>query len=195
MTNGKNSFLQVVKLPNVRGRVRYISDPKRQENLYATFTNVESKYWIYLSKENQKDFRKSGTDGKCIEARELIIMLPPSLIQYDPDMLLKYFSANFVEKYDVAVTSALHHNKAKINLHIHLIFSERQAFDVPEKKIAARNGSMTKTENTSELRKRSWMNVERFGRDAGSLRREKFMKPISSNRKTRNSSPRSLRKK
>ena len=34
----KNSFLQVVKLPNVRGRVRYISDPKRQENLYATFT-------------------------------------------------------------------------------------------------------------------------------------------------------------
>ena len=127
MTNGKNSFLQVVKLPNVRGRVRYISDPKRQENLYATFTNVESKYWSYLSKEDQKDFRKSGTEGKCIEARELIIMLPPSLIQYDPDMLLKYFSAKFVEKYDVAVVSALHHNKAKTNLHIHLIFSERQA--------------------------------------------------------------------
>lgn len=111
MTNGKNSFLQVVKLPNVRGRVRYISDSKRQENLYATFTNVELKYWIYLSKENQKDFRKSGTEGKCIEARELIIMLPPSLIQYDPDMLLKYFSAKFVERYDVAVASALHHNK------------------------------------------------------------------------------------
>lgn len=139
MTNGKNSFLQVVKLPNVRGRVRYISDPKRQENLYATFTNVEPKYWTYLSKENQEDFRKSGTEGKCIEARELIIMLPPSLIQYDPDMLLKYFSAKFVEKYDVAVVSALHHNKAKTNLHIHLIFSERQAFDVPERKIAARN--------------------------------------------------------
>ena len=138
MTNGKNSFLQVVKLPNVRGRVRYISDPKRQENLYATFTNVESKYWTYLSKENQKDFRKSGTDGKCIEARELIIMLPPSLIQYDPDMLLKYFFAKFVEKYDVAVASALHHNKAKTNLHIHLIFSERQELDVPERKIAER---------------------------------------------------------
>ena len=139
MTNGKNSFLQVVKLPNVRGRVRYISDPKRQENLYATFTNVESKYWTYLSKENQEDFRKSGTEGKCIEARELIIMLPPSLIRYDPDMLLKYFSAKFVEKYDVAVAGALHHNKPKTNLHIHLIFSERQAFDVPERKIAARN--------------------------------------------------------
>ena len=41
MTNGKNSFLQVVKLPNVRGRVRYISDSKRQENLYATFIIIE----------------------------------------------------------------------------------------------------------------------------------------------------------
>lgn len=139
MTNGKNSFLQVVKLPNVRGRVRYISDPKRQENLYATFTNVESKYWTYLSKENQEDFRKSGTEGNCIEARELIIMLPPSLIQYNPDMLLKYFSAKFVERFDVAVASALHHNKRKTNLHIHLIFSERQAFEMPEEKIASRN--------------------------------------------------------
>ena len=75
MTNGKNSFLQVVKLPNVRGRVRYISDPKRQENLYATFTNVESKYWTYLSKENQKDFRKSGTDGKCSLSPKVIYIV------------------------------------------------------------------------------------------------------------------------
>ncbi|MDM8126606.1 hypothetical protein [Mediterraneibacter glycyrrhizinilyticus] len=195
MTNGKNSFLQVVKLPNVRGRVRYISDPKRQENLYATFTNVESKYWSYLSKENQKDFRKSGTDGKCIEARELIIMLPPSLIQYNPDMLLKYFSAKFVEKYDVAVASALHHNKAKTNLHIHLVFPKDKRSMFRKERLLQGICSMMKTENTSEQRKRSWMNVERSGRDAGSLRREKFMKPIFSNRKTRNSSPKSLRKK
>ena len=185
----------MVKLPNVRGRVRYISDPKRQENLYATFTNVESKYWTYLSKENQEDFRKSGTEGKCIEARELIIMLPPSLIQYDPDMLLKYFSAKFVEKYDVAVSSALHHNKAKTNLHIHLIFSERQAFDVPEERLLQGICFTMKMENTYGRRKRFWMNVERSSRDAGSLKREKFMKPIFSNQKTRNSSPRSLRKK
>lgn len=51
MTNGKNSFLQVVKLPNVRGRVRYISDPKRQENLYATFTNVERNIGLTCQKK------------------------------------------------------------------------------------------------------------------------------------------------
>ena len=139
MANGKNCFIQTVKLPHVRGRVRYISDPKRQENLYATYSNVDPKFWRYLSKENQADFIRSGTKGKCIEARELIIMLPPSLIGYDHDILLKYFTAKFVEKYDVAVASALHHNKRKTNLHIHLIFSERQAFEMPEEKIASRN--------------------------------------------------------
>ena len=37
------------------------------------------------------------------------------------------------------MASALHHNKRKTNLHIHLIFSERQAFETPEEKIASRN--------------------------------------------------------
>ena len=56
MANGKNCFIQTVKLPHVRGRVCYISDPKRQENLYATYSNVDPKFWRYLSKENQADF-------------------------------------------------------------------------------------------------------------------------------------------
>ena len=139
MTNGKNCFIQTVKLPHVRGRVRYISDPKRQENLYAAYTSADPKFWQYLSKENQADFARSGTEGKCIEARELIIMLPPGLIHYDHDTLLKYFTAKFVERYGVAVASALHHNKRKTNLHIHLIFSERKAYDEPVEKIASRN--------------------------------------------------------
>ena len=107
MANGKNCFIQTVKLPHVRGRVRYISDPKRQENLYAAYTSADLKFWQYLSKENQADFARSGTEGKCIEARELIIMLPPGLIHYDHDTLLKYFTAKFVERYGVAVASAL----------------------------------------------------------------------------------------
>lgn len=139
MSNGKHSFVRMTKLNNVRGRVNYITDLKRQENLYATFTNVPRKCWYYLAKENQRDFCNSGTTGKCIEARELIIMLPPSLIEYDHDKLLKYFTTVFAEKYDVACQSALHHNKTKTNLHIHLIFSERKALEEPERKIAKRN--------------------------------------------------------
>lgn len=139
MSNGNHSFVSMVKLKNVRGRVNYITDLKRQENLYATCTNVPKKCWYHLAKENQRDFRNSGTTGKCIEARELIIMLPPSLIEYDHEAILKYFTGVFAEKYDVACQSALHHNKTKTNLHIHLIFSERKALEEPEQKIAKRN--------------------------------------------------------
>lgn len=139
MSNGNHSFVRMVKLKNVRGRVNYITDLKRQENLYATCTNVPKKCWYHLAKENQRDFRNSGTTGKCIEARELIIMLPPSLIEYDHEAILKYFTGVFAEKYDVACQSALHHNKTKTNLHIHLIFSERKALEEPEQKIAKRN--------------------------------------------------------
>ncbi len=32
---------------------------------------------------------KSGTEGKCIEARELIIALPESFTEYQPDRLLQ----------------------------------------------------------------------------------------------------------
>lgn len=139
MSNGKHSFVQMTKLHNVRGRVDYITNPKRQENLYATYTNVPKKYWYHLAKENQWDFSHSGSGGRCIEARELIIMLPPSLIEYDHETLLKYFTGRFAEKYGVDCQSALHHNKAKTNLHIHLIFSEHKALGEPERKIARRN--------------------------------------------------------
>ena len=40
--------------------------------------------------------------------------------------MLKYMTSVFLEKYDVGCCAALHHNKSKTNLHIHLIFSENE---------------------------------------------------------------------
>ena len=140
IVNRRNhSFVMESKLHDVKGRVDYISSPKRQENLYAVFSNVEENYWDLLADQNQRDFAKSGTEGTCIEARELIIMLPPSLIEYDHELLLKYLTSVFLEKYDVGCCAALHHNKSKTNLHIHLIFSEREIRQEVERKIASRN--------------------------------------------------------
>ena len=139
MNRRNHSFVMESKLHDVKGRVDYISSPKRQENLYAVFSNVEDHYWDLLSDQNQRDFAKSGTEGTCIEARELIIMLPPSLIEYDHELLLKYIISVFLEKYDVGCCAALHHNKSKTNLHIHLIFSEREIRQEVERKIASRN--------------------------------------------------------
>lgn len=62
------------------------------------------------AKCNQEEFEKSGTNGKCIEARELMIALPERFINYDNDYLLKRMADKFKEKYGVERFAALHHN-------------------------------------------------------------------------------------
>ena len=68
----KNSllFIRMSKLPNVKGRIGYISSPDRQENLYATYQTADEEFWKNLAFESQQEFRRFGTEGKCIEARE-----------------------------------------------------------------------------------------------------------------------------
>lgn len=135
----RNSFIQMSKLPNVKGRISYISSKARQENLYAVYETTDRKFWTELARCNQEEFEKSGTKGNCIEARELIIALPESFVEYEPDKLLKLFTEHFKQNYGVECISALHHNKRKTNYHIHLIFSERKLLDEPVEKIATRN--------------------------------------------------------
>lgn len=128
------------KLPDVRGRITYISSYAKQENLYAVYETAYRHYWTELAKCNQQEFQKSGTEGKCIEEREFIIALPESFfVLYEPDKLLQLFTDRFKEKYGVECVSALHHNKRKTNYHIHLIFSERELLPEPIEKTATRN--------------------------------------------------------
>ncbi len=127
------------KLTNVKGRISYIASHARQENLYAVYETTDRKFWNMLAKCNQEEFVKSGADGKCIEARELIIALPQSITEYPPRQLLELFTEHFKKRYDVECVSALHHNKTKTNYHIHLIFAERRLLDQPIEKVASRN--------------------------------------------------------
>lgn len=126
MPIGRNSFIQMTKLSNVKGRITYISSHAKQENLYAVYETTERKFWRELAKCNQEEFAKSGTEGKCIEARELIIALPESFTEYQPDRLLQLFTNHFKQNYGAECIAALHHNKRKTNYHIHLIFAERR---------------------------------------------------------------------
>ena len=129
----------MTKLSNVKGRITYISSHAKQENLYAVYETTERKFWRELAKCNQEEFAKSGTEGKCIEARELIIALPESFTEYQPDRLLQLFTNHFKQNYGAECIAALHHNKRKTNYHIHLIFAERKLLDEPIIKIASRN--------------------------------------------------------
>lgn len=135
----RNSFIQMSKLSNVRGRITYISSHAKQENLYAVYETTERSFWKELALCNQHEFQKSGTEGKCVEARELIIALPEDLVKYEPEYVLEQFTRYFKMKYGVECISALHHNKTKTNYHIHLIFSERKLLDEPIIKTAARS--------------------------------------------------------
>ena len=80
----RHSFIQMSKLPNVKGRISYITSHARQENLYATHRTADSTFWSNLARESQQEFQRSGTEGKCIEARELIIALPEIYTEYEP---------------------------------------------------------------------------------------------------------------
>ena len=119
----RHSFVRHIKLGDVKGRIDYIQNPKRQEHLYAAYDTAPETFWPLLAKQNRFDHRRSGTRGDCIEARELMIALPEALQEKDPDGLLKLFTDAFKEKYGVECVSALHHNKAMTNYHIHLIYS------------------------------------------------------------------------
>ena len=123
------------------GRIDYISNPKRQEYLYATYQTEGAtlEFWKNLARENQLDFKASGSAGKCIEGREFIIALPESFVQYRADDVVRLFTETFHKRYGVECSAALHHNKAKTNYHIHLEFSERKMLEHPEVKIATRN--------------------------------------------------------
>ena len=139
MPIGRNSFIQMIKLSNVKGRISYISSHAKQENLYAVYETTERKFWREFAKCNQEEFVKSGTDGKCIEARELIIALPESFTEYQQDRLLQLFTNHFKQNYGTECIAALHHNKRKTNYHIHLIFAERKLLYEPIVKTASRN--------------------------------------------------------
>ena len=108
MLIGRHSFIRQSKLSDVAGRIDYISNPKRQEYLYATYQTegVTPEFWKNLARENQLDFKASGSAGKCIEGREFIIALPESFVQYRADDVVRLFTETFHKRYDVECSAA-----------------------------------------------------------------------------------------
>ena len=100
----RHSFIQMSKLPNVKGRISYITSHARQENLYATYRTADNEFWSNLARESQQEFKRSGTEGKCIEARELIIALPKIYTRYEPQEVLEDFTEEFRRRYGVRVS-------------------------------------------------------------------------------------------
>ena len=90
MPIARNSFIQLTKLSNVKGRITYISSHAKQENLYAVYETTERKFWRELAKCNQEEFAKSGT-----ETAQNKVELQDALTKVFKEVDKKYNSKNF----------------------------------------------------------------------------------------------------
>lgn len=138
-----NLFARQTALTNVGGRIDYISNPDRQENLLAVFDGAADlaagDYWPLLAKECKAASKHAAPGRKSVQGRELTIQLSNALLQrMPPEQIAEKLSRSFEEKYHRPCMVAIHFNKSKTNLHAHLIYAERELLKEPEEKIAPR---------------------------------------------------------
>lgn len=62
----RNSFIQMTKLHNVRGRIYYISSPKKQENLYAVYETTDRNFGLTLQNIIRQNLKKAVRRGNVL---------------------------------------------------------------------------------------------------------------------------------
>lgn len=146
-------YERATKLTDVCGRVDYATNPNRQENLLGTASTVDDPdYWKKLAHDCQAAFLATGGKRKvrnkngemvadqCCEARELVIDLPnDAMKREDLPKLAREIAEDFKKRTGAECVVGIHLNHTENNLHIHLIFSERELLASPEIRIATRN--------------------------------------------------------
>jgi hypothetical protein len=116
------SFARVSKISNVGGRADYITNPKRQENIVATSEKIDWKPYQDFERNNQKTFTANN------EGREVILAIPNEWSKLSENELktrAQTLAVAAVGK-ETDMQWAVHWNKSKTNLHMHVLFSERQ---------------------------------------------------------------------
>ena len=124
-----SGYLNSRKLTNVKGRINYITNKKKQENIVDYYNTTDIQFWSMLAKENRERHKETKAGGKCCEARELIIGIPQN-----SNITAQQICNSFKEKYKVECTCAIHQNNKNgvINKHCHLIFAEREKLKEPK---------------------------------------------------------------
>ena len=136
----RHSFIQMSKLPNVKGRISYITSHARQENLYATYRTADSTFWSNLARESPAGvsaqrhrgqmYRSKGTDYRL--ARNLYAIRAAAGTH---GTLQRSSAGGTVWSACPPSTTT----SARTNYHIHLIFSERRLLPEPDVKVASRS--------------------------------------------------------
>ena len=146
---------RITKLNNVAGRSEYISDAKRQEEI--VLHEVHMQYdWSFYAQFEREHSQKGQSNN---EALEIVIAIPNDL--YEDKIKLKDFCDSLAKKivggrhdYEYAV----HWNHDRTNLHMHLIFSEREPVLEREPKVYAKD--IWQDKDTHKLAKANAENAE-----------------------------------
>ena len=160
----KTVMAKFSRLPNVVGRVDYISNPKRQENLLGFYQTPEDPgfFWRALAEESQEQDKynrgqmekhneeqqrlweageiKSRHFLKTIEARENMLCLPNDLLdKIPPQEVAKFLAEDIKRRHGIECAVGVHLNKTKTNYHAHIILPERRLLEQSKVSIATRN--------------------------------------------------------
>ena len=116
------SYIRVTKLTNIVGRGNYISSEEHQECIVVQSDPVDWKPYHEYEQSHQRT-NKANNEG-----REIIIALPnewAKLPSAELTFRAKTLAWTALGK-STEVQWAVHWNKARTNLHMHVVFSERQ---------------------------------------------------------------------
>ena len=164
----RHSFIQMSKLHNVKGRISYITSHARQENLYATYRTADNEFWSNLARESQQEFKRSGTEGKCIEARDLIIALPEIYTRYEPQEVLEDFTEEFRRRYGVECVSAPPPQQTQDKLSYPPYLQRKKLLPEPDIKIATRSVFYDETGKRVRTKKEIIERTDRYEKAAPS---------------------------
>ena len=150
-----NIYSRLTKINDATGRSQYISDPKRQEEILIHKTDLQ--YGWSVVEEFEK--MKSNSDKENWQARELVVALPNELsvdkIKLENvcnNLVVELVGKNREHEY------AVHWNKERTNLHVHILFSERER--VQELKPKTYQRDMWYDKDTNRMTKANAENAE-----------------------------------
>lgn len=120
------SFVRVTTLTSISGRAGYITNVEKQEEIVIESESVDWAPYEKFESEN----RRCATANNA--GREVVIALPNEWYQLDRselhqriDTMAKLVAGDREHQW------AVHWNKDRTNLHVHIIFSERQKIAEP----------------------------------------------------------------
>lgn len=126
----KNVIVVARKLNHAKSNIKYLQDRDDHPETCIFYNTTTVEMWDSYIKKNREEFKRANKKGRCNEARELIFVFPKEYYNLPTEMRKQYlmdFAEGFKKQYGVECIAAMHgKDKESNNLHIHLMYMERQ---------------------------------------------------------------------